>query len=42
MQREWFREVPYIERILLVLEGILDLEVEPLLVTLSIGVNVQI
>jgi len=42
MQREGFGEISNVKSVLLVFEGIFDLEIEPLLVTLSVRVNIQI
>lgn len=40
MQREWLGEISDVERILLVFEGILRFEVEPLLMSLRIRVYI--
>lgn len=42
VKRKRFREIPYIEGILLVLKSVLCLKIEPLLMTLSVRINVQI
>lgn len=42
MQREWLGEISDVERILLVFEGILRFEVEPLLMSLRIRVYIEV
>lgn len=42
MQGKWFGEISYMESVLFIFEGIFNLEIEPLLVTLSVGIDIQI